>query len=388
MTGQGYHEGYAKDGTRPPHTGIGWRSGAALAFAVAVVLGAAGLNWVKVDQVVYSPGPVYDTLGTIDDEDVVRMDPDLPTYPTDGALYFTTIRLAGGPGDDVSAWDYVVARWLDPSTTVVPREDVFPDDVTADQIREQNTELMQHSQQDAAVVALRAAGIEVPEDIVVAQVIADAPADGVLHVDDQILAVEGESMHDAETVRARLQEVDPGQSATMTLVRDGEEVEIDVPTKADEETGRTIVGVYLAPRYDMPYDVTIDAGNVGGPSAGMMFALAIYDTITEGSMTGGESFAGTGTISGNGTVGPIGGIQQKMFASARAGSEVFLAPADNCRDVVGHEPRGLTVVPVSTFEEARGYVEQVASADDVDDLALPTCAATLEDADDADTTGG
>jgi PDZ domain-containing protein len=173
----------------------------------------------------------------------------------------------------------------------------------------------------------------------------------------------------------------------MTLVRDGEEVEIDVPTKEDEKTGRTIVGVYLAPRYDMPYDVTIDAGNVGGPSAGMMFALAIYDTITEGSLTGGESFAGTGTISGNGTVGPIGGIQQKMYASARAGSEVFLAPAGNCKDVVGHEPRGLTVVPVSTFEEARGYVEQVAAADDVDELDLPTCAA-LVDTDGADTTDG
>ena len=101
--------------------------------------------------------------------------------------------------------------------------------------------------------------------IVVAQVIADAPADGVLHVDDEILEVEGEPMTDAETVRSRLQEVTAGESASMTLVRDGEEVTIDVPTVRDEESGRTIVGVYLAPRYDMPYDVTISAGNVGGP---------------------------------------------------------------------------------------------------------------------------
>src|SRR5699024_5760647 len=245
---------------------------------------------------------------------IISLDEDLQTYPTEGHLWFTTIHLDGGPGDDLSAWEWLRAE-LDPAATVVPREDVFPEQVTAEQVREQNTELMEHSQQDAAVVALREAGIEVPEDIVVAQVIADAPADGVLHVDDEILEVEGERMTDAETVRSRLQEVAAGDTASMTLVRDGEEVTLDVPTVRDEGTGRTIVGVYLAPRYDMPYEVTISAGNVGGPSAGLMFSLAIYDRITPGALTGGMSVAGTGTISGLGHVGPISGIRQKMYAA-------------------------------------------------------------------------
>ncbi|GGK65455.1 PDZ domain-containing protein [Ornithinimicrobium pekingense] len=382
-----YHEGYAQPSERPPHTGISRRSGSGLVLLVVAVLVAAALNWITVDRVVYLPGPLYDTLGTLDDEPVVSVDEDLDTYPTEGSLYFTTVRLDGGPGEEVTAWEWLRAG-LDPSRSVYPREQVFPPDVTAEQVREQNSELMRHSQDDAAVVGLRAAGIEVPEDIVVAQVIADAPADGVLHVDDQIVRVEGEAVTDTETVRSRLQAVEPGESAAITVLREGEELEIDVPTKRDEETGRTVVGVYLAPRYDMPYEVEVQAGNVGGPSAGLMFSLAVYDTLTPGALTGGASIAGTGTISGQGAVGPISGVQQKMFASGQAGADLFLAPVANCDEVVGAEPRGLAVVPVATFDEALGYVEQVAAAQDGSSPDLPTCEQVLQEADDATSTGG
>lgn len=374
-------------GERPPHTGVGWFSWSLIAVvALAVVLGSV-LSRVHVDKVVYHPGPVYDTLGAIDDTSVVQMDDELPTYPTDGDLFFTTIRIAGGPGNDLSVWDWIGAE-LDRSTTVIPRDDVFPEDATAEEVSEQNSTLMQHSQEDAAVVALRASGIEVPEKVMVAQIMKGAPADGVLEVDDQILAVEGEPMSETEAVRERLQAVTPGESAEMTLLRGDKEVVLDVPTVEDETSGRTIVGVYLAPDYEMPYDVRVSAGNVGGPSAGLMFALAIYDTITPGSLTGGKSFAGTGAITGNGSVRPISGVAQKMWASRDAGAEVFLAPDDNCDEVVQRQPDDLTVVPVATFEDAVGYVEQVAAADDLADLDLPTCQELLEVApDDATGTG-
>ena len=369
---EGYHVGFTRPAERPPHTGIGRRSGGLLALVVVLVLATALLNWIKVDKVVYSPGPLYDTLGAIDDTSVVQMDEDLETYPTDGQLLFTTIRLAGGPGDPLTAWSWLKAE-LGEATTVVPRESVFPEGVTAAQVREQNTSLMQHSQEDAAVVALRAAGVDVPEKVMVAQVIVGAPADGVLHVDDQIVGVEGDEVTDTESVRSRLQDVEAGQAADIEILREGERVTLEVPTKEDEETGRTIVGVYLAPLYDMPYDVKVEAGNVGGPSAGLMFALAIYDTITPGTLTEGKSFAGTGTISGNGSVGPIGGITQKMYAARQADVQVFLAPAGNCPEVVAGRPDGLTVVPVSTFDEAEQVVEQVAGAAEVSELELPTC---------------
>ncbi|MGC5584272.1 YlbL family protein [Ornithinimicrobium sp. W1679] len=376
---EGYHHGYPQQPrTKVPHTGIGRRSGAALLLVPLLVVAGAAASWVGVDKVVYEPGPLFDTLDSIDGTPVVELDPELEDHPTEGDLFFTTVRLDGGPGEKVTLLEWGRAA-LDPALTVHPREDIFPEQVTAEQVREQNTELMEHSQQDAAVVALREAGLEVPEEIVVAQVIADAPADGVLHVDDEILTVEGEEMTDAETVRSRLQEVTAGESASMTLLREGEEVTLDVPTVRDEETGRTIVGVYLAPRYDMPYDVTISAGNVGGPSAGLMFSLAIYDRITPGALTGGRSVAGTGTISGLGNVGPISGIRQKMYAADDAGVELFLAPSENCDEVLQGQPADLLVVPVATFDEARAHVEAVASADDVDGLDLPTCRTLAEE---------
>ncbi|WP_130012981.1 PDZ domain-containing protein [Serinicoccus sediminis] len=366
---------------RPPHTRVGVTAGALLVVTAAGVLTGSVLNLVTVERVIYVPGPVYDTLGQIDGTDIVSVDEGLTSYDdTDGHLYFTTIRLQGGPGDTVSAWEALRAT-IDPATTVVPREDVFPEDVTAEQVREQNTELMQHSQDDAAVVALRAQGVQIDENVVVAQVIADAPADGVLEVEDEIVRVAGQDVSDTTAVRDQIQGVEPGEEVPVTVRRGGEELELDVPTRLDEESGRTIVGVYLAPVYDNPYEVTIDAGNVGGPSAGLMFSLAVYDEITPGPLTGGRSVAGTGTITGDGTVGGIGGITQKMYAARGAGAEVFLAPRDNCAEVVEGDPRGLTVVPVGTFDEALDVMDELDSSPDAspEELSFPTCDQVLED---------
>lgn len=365
--------------TTPPHTRVGRTAGVLLAVVAAGVLTGSMLNLIDVDRVVYVPGPVYDTLGEINGTQVVKVDDELETFDTQGNLYFTTIRLEGGPGDPLTAWEWLRAE-LDSSATVVPREEVFPEDVTAEQVRDQNTALMQHSQDDAAVVALRANGVEIEEQVVVAQVIVDAPADGVLEVEDEILQVAGVDVTDAESVREQIQEVTPGESVPMTVLRAEEEVELDVPTTLDEETDRTIVGVYLAPVYENPYEVTIDAGNVGGPSAGLMFSLAVYDEITPGALTGDRSIAGTGTISGAGSVGAIGGVTQKMYAAHAAGAELFLAPSGNCDEVVDNTPDGLAVAPAATFEEALAVVETVAADPDADpgDLGLPTCQEVLD----------
>lgn len=366
------------DGRRaahPPHTRIGWTTGLALGLAVVLVIAMALLNLVTVDKVLYRPAGVHDTLGEIDGQPIVNVE-GLETYETSGSLDFLTIIIDGGPRSDVTAWDWLLAE-LDPAVDVFDAADIYPPDVTAQEIQEENVQLMTQSQLGAAVVALRATGIEVPEEVKVGQIIKGAPAAEALEVDDQILSVDGTKIDNPEEVRVQLQEHEPGDAVSFTLLRDGEEIELDVPTGESDPDPlepdappRTIIGVYLASDFDLPYEVTIDAGNVGGPSAGMMFSLAIYDKITPGPLTGGKHFAGTGTINSDGTVGGIGGIVQKMYAAERQGVDYFLAPAANCAQVVGRIPGDLEVIRIENFTQARDIVEALGEDEDI---TVPRC---------------
>lgn len=359
----------------PPHTRISWLTGLALALAALLVASVALMNIITVDKVIYRPAGVHDTLGEINGDPVVHVE-GLETFETSGSLDFLTILIDGGPRSDVTAWDWLLAE-LDPATTVYETDQIYPPDVTAEQIQDQNVEMMQRSQNGAAVVALRAIGVDVPEDVKVAQIVKDAPAADTLEVDDQILTVDGTKIAKPAEVSDILQGFEPGDVVPFSVLRDGEELSLEVPTgesdpNPDEPDAalRTVIGVYLVSDYELPYVVTIDAGNVGGPSAGMMFALAIYDKITPGALTGGLNIAGTGTINSDGQVGGIGGIHQKMYAAERAGVDYFLAPAENCDEVVGNIPDGLKVARVETFEQARDLVEALGEGQDV---PLPQC---------------
>lgn len=360
---------------RPPHTGISRRAGLFLLIAVVVIAVVAVLNLVHVPKVIYRPGPTYDTLGEVEGTRVIEVD-GLETYPTSGSLNFTTITLSGGPRFPVSAWEWVGAQF-DPAASIVDEAEVFPADVTPAEVREQNLELMTDSQQQAAVVALRAIDENVPEEVKVAQVLVDAPADGVLSVNDRIVRVLDTDIGNPDDLRDILQEVTPGDDVDFEIERDGERQTISVPTTEQidtdaegKESSRTIIGIYPVSDFELPYDIVINAGNVGGPSAGLMFTLAVYDVITPGELTGGLDFAGTGTMNSEGDVGPIGGIQQKLIAAERGGAEYFLAPAGNCAEVAGNIPDGLKVARVATFEQARDVVESVGKDPDAE---LPQC---------------
>lgn len=352
--------------TRPAHTGISPRAALALTLVVLLVASVAILNLVTVPKVIYRPGPAYDALGQVEGTDVISVE-GIATYPTSGTLDFTTITLSGGPRFPVSAWEWIGAHF-EPSSAIANEEDVFPPDVTPAEVREQNLELMTNSQQQAAVVALRAIGTAVPEEVKVAQVLVDAPADGILKINDHIISVNGTDIGTPDDLRKVLQTVTPGEDAQFTIARNGATQEIDVPTGDAKDTAsdpaatesRTIIGILPVSDFDLPYDITINAGSVGGPSAGLMFSLAIYDTITEGELTGGREVAGTGTIDSEGVVGPIGGIAQKLIGANDAGADFFLAPAGNCNEVTGQIPDGLVVAKVATFDDAREVIEAIA----------------------------
>ena len=167
--------------------------------------------------------------------------------------------------------------------------------------------------------------------------------------------------------------VAPGSTVTITVKRgDVERTETIVTSAPEDGSQGSKMGIYLGVKADIPVEINFAMKDIGGPSAGMMFSLAIIDRLSEGDMTGGQSIAGTGTISYDGTVGPIGGIAQKMQGAKRDGASWFLAPESNCDQVIGHVPEGLRVVRVSTLHEA--HEDVVAIGQNRGD-SLPTCEA-------------
>lgn len=335
-------------------------------FLAVMVVGSV----VHLPYAVMSPGPTQDTLGTSIDgkgKPIIAIS-GLPTYATDGALRFTTVRVEGGPGYPVDAWD-ILQAWIDPARDVLPVDDVFDPKVTQEQVAEENAIQMEGSQEEATAVALRAIGKQVPTHVAIAGITDASKAKGVLEVGDRLDRIDGVEITSTQAVRDVLQKKKPGDTVSMTVTRKGKEQTLEVPTVAGQG-GRTALGVLLGLDHDFPAKVTIDAGAIGGPSAGLMFSLGIYDKLTPGPLAGGRQIAGTGTIDDEGVVGPIGGIRQKLAGARSDGAEYFLAPADNCDEVVGHVPDGLDVFKVGTFDEGRTAVEAIAKGQTG---SLPRC---------------
>lgn len=353
--------GMGQDPLRPSRGVATMLSAAFLALALGAVF-----SLVPLPYAVMSPGPVTDTLGELDGQPIIDIQGE-PTHETEGELYFTTVRVLGGPGQRVTLFD-VVGAWLDPSRAVYPESELFPQGSTRQQVQEDNAAEMENSQQVAAAVAERALGKDVPVTVTVASVLEGSAADGLIEPGDVIVSVNGQPAESPVVVRNAVRAKAPGDEITVVVQRGGEQVTV-TPVAKDND-GVATLGVVMSGQYQLSTDVTIHAGAVGGPSAGMMFSLAIYDLLTDGALPGGKAIAGTGTIADDGSVGPIGGIQQKLVGARSAGAEWFLAPADNCAEVVGHVPEGLRVAKVATFSEALAAVESIAAgtAD-----SLPSC---------------
>lgn len=362
--------------TADPHSGpdrprrgsrTGW-----VVLGIALVTGLT-LAVVPSPYVVERPGPVYNTLGSAENDgeetDLITI-PDETVYPTEGSLDLLTVSVLGNPDNRLN-WLTVAAAWLDPSQAVVPLESVFPADVTTEERDEQNQVAMVNSQQDAIAAALTSLGYDYPTELSVVSLADGAPAEGLIQPGDLIESVNGETVADITALRTALTASGAGTPVSIGLNRDGTEQSVDVaPIDID---GNVVLGINVKSDYKFPFDVNIQLDKVGGPSAGMMFALGIIDKLTPGSIQGGADVAGTGTIDQSGTVGPIGGIRQKLFGAKEAGAEWFLAPAANCDEVSGHVPDGLTVLAVSTLDESLAALDAIRTGADTGDL--PTCPA-------------
>ena len=360
-------QGHASVLIDDPGTTLSRRS---VSWLVAVFVGivvAALMGLVHVPYAILKPGPITNTLGNGAGGKPLVTVTGKGTYPTTGALDFTTVSVWGGPNNPVNVWDWIAGH-LDDTNTVVPEEELFPKGVTATQVDAENAAEMADSQQEAIAVALRSLGQTVPEVVTIRELTKDSPAKGVLRAGDILESIDSHAVATPDAVRAQIRTHKAGGTALFTVRRDGKTQTLTVRT-ADSQ-GHAVVGIFLQSSFDFPIKVSINAGDVGGPSAGTMFALAVYDKLTPGALTGGANIAGTGTIDGDGKVGQIGGIQQKLSGAKRGGATWFLAPADNCDEVVGHIPDGLRVVKIATFAQARDAVEAIAAKQTA---GLPTC---------------
>lgn len=316
------------------------------------------------------PGPVENVLGEVSGTPMIEISGHR-TYPTEGTLDLIIVRVSGGPGTEMTVWD-LVAGWVDPDVDLRPERELFDLERTGEENRRHNVQEMATSQESATVAALNEVGIGVPATFSVAGFNPGSRAEGPLQTGDVLVRVAGTPARAMADIRDELAGLTVGDEVAVTAERDGRQVQVSVPTTADPTDGTAKLGVYLDPEYELPFEVKINIDDVGGPSAGMMFALGITDRLTPGAMTGGRTIAGTGTMSSSGQVGAIGGIRQKMISARQSGAEWFLAPAGNCREVAGRVPGGLRVVKVDTLHEARVAVEAI-GADSPQAQRLPDC---------------
>ncbi len=354
------------------------RFGLGLWALVVALVGIVVLTFLPTSFVIQRPGPVFDTLGSARATDgseipLISIDGTVDYADTAGTLRLTTIQIQGSR-ERRPSWFELALAWLDPARDILPLDLIFPQGETSAERNERNAALMDESQNEATAAALRKVGFEVPAAVEVMALQEGAPAEGILEEGDELLAAAGHPLTSTSNLRARVQESN-GAPIVFTMRRAGVVQDVTVIPQRAGDGGPWVIGAYVVTHYDFPVEVTIQLDNVGGPSAGLMFALGIIDRLTPGHLTGGAEIAGTGTIDSEGVVGPIGGIRQKMHGARDAGSTYFFAPESNCDEVVGHIPGGLQVIRTATLDDALAALQVIAS--DGDTASLPSCSGGL-----------
>ncbi len=294
-----------------------------------------------------TPGGTYDIDSRLHIPDDVRK-----PKPPGHHLAFTAVY------EQEASWGEVAHARLAGQAEIVPAAAVRPPGTSQEQLNATNKRLIDESKPVAAVVALRAAGYSVNitgQGAEVESIIEGMPAQGVLQVGDVIVAVDGQPVVTTDSLIAAVRRHQVGDHVLLTIHRDGQDQDLDVGTReSPAERGRPVVGVTVSTylfEVQMPFQVDIQSDNVGGPSAGFMFALGILDAVTDGDLTRGYYVAGTGTIAQDGTVGAVGGAAEKALAAEQDGAQVFLVPNDDAEEA--HRwVHTLQIVPVERFDDA------------------------------------
>ncbi len=325
------------------------RSVVTLLVAGAGVLAALVVAiFAPVPYVALTPGPTFNTLGSSGGQRLISISGH-PTYPVSGHLNMVTVSFLGGPG---TRFNVIAAlrAWLDPHDAVVPEQEIFTPGQSQQEVARQDTAEMVNSQESATAAALCQLNIPFKTIDTVQSTLAGMPAYGRLVKGDVITAVDGKPVTCKRDAAAAVRAGQPKTPVVLTIDRGGQSRQVRLVSA--DVSGQAVVGVQVSERFVFPFTVKIDIRNIGGPSAGLMFALGIIDKITPDNLTGGRFIAGTGEIEADGAVDPIGGIQQKLVGARAAGATVFLTPAANCPDTAHAVPAGMRLIKVSTLAGA------------------------------------
>lgn len=331
----------------------------ALSLVGFLVLGFA----IRAPFVIESPGPTFDVLGSQSGQGQIIKVEGAKTYPTKGQLRMVTVSMRGGPGTHVTYAEVLLAK-IHSSTEVLPESSVYPAGATAKQVEEVSQAQMEDSQLSAKVAALSELGYKIPAKFKVTGVAPDSDFAGKLKENDilQTVTFRGKTqrLDLANSLFDVLEQTPPGTSLDFSVQRAGKTISVSGKTRKPND-GRqgSQLGIFLNPQAKLPVDIKIALQEVGGPSAGTMFALGIIDRMSAPSLTGGKEIAGTGAISYGGQVLAISGIPQKMAGAKKDGAQWFLMPKANCPQV---EPiKGIRAIPVQNLHQARQVTAQIAA---------------------------
>jgi PDZ domain-containing protein len=320
-----------------------------ISFALVAALALVG-GFVKVPYVSIQPGPTYNTLGDVNGQAVVEVK-GAKTYPTSGQLRMTTVSV----NDEVTLFG-ALGLWASGRAALAPRDEYYGPGQTQEDLRRENTKMFADSQSAAETAALRL--LDKPVKVVVAEITRGAPADNVIQPGDRLWTVHGKAINVQEDVVKALEDTKPGQTVQVTFQHEDEPkktVDVTLGDASDFDAGdrpQGFLGLAAADRADVDFETTIHLEDVGGPSAGLIFALAIVDTLTPDKLEDGRTIAGTGAIDVKGNVQPIGGIPFKLIAAKEDGATTFLVPADNCAEAKSNAPEGLQLVKIKTLAGA------------------------------------
>ncbi len=341
----------------------------ALVAAVLFVASSLGIAATPIPYVAWAPGGAENIMGEADGKPTIAVD-GAKVFPSTGELSLTTVSVTR-VDSRLTLPEAVYDYWM-PRRDVLPRDAIYPPGKSAGQVKAEETQMMDTSQDRAIVAALREAGFSLVRRPVITAVNSAGPADGKLLPGDLIVEVDGKKIDVVADVGKRIRAHKVGDQVVFSLIRDRKTMNVTVTTsKANQDPSVPVVGIMVENGYEYQPRVSFGVDpRIGGPSAGLVFALGVYEKLTDGDLLAGRKVAGTGTIDYEGNVGSIGGIQEKIAGAEKADATIFFVPADNCENVAGIKT-DVRLVRVKTLHDAVVALDQL--KDPAKAQEVPTC---------------